>query len=211
MTLAGPEFFNMDSSPRRAPQKRSAEERNTPSPSGKTLRPRSPTASLDTDVASDIANDESGMLDGLDAEDRRILSSVILGVDITEVFSPDRVTLVARKFGLVPGSSFDLTDGWDFDIEEHRQLAWKKIKSECPNLLIGSPPCTMFSLLQELNIAVHGHKPEWRAKFEKAKAKAIRHIEFCCELYTYQLNAGRHFLHEHPWTARSWKLPCVEK
>ena len=66
-------------------------------------------------------------------------------------------------------------------------------------------------MLQELNVAVHGHKPEWMAKFENEKRKAVIHVQFCCELYEYQVANGRHFLHEHPWSARSWSLPCITK
>ena len=53
-------------------------------------------------------------MDLLSSVDRRILASVILGVDITEVFSPIRVNQLAAKFGLVPGASLDLTNGWNF-------------------------------------------------------------------------------------------------
>ena len=73
------------------------------------------------------------------------------------------------------------------------------------------PPCTYFSMLQELNVAVHGHKPEWMAKFDEEKRKAKIHVEFCCTLYQEQLRQGRHFLHEHPWSARSWGLPCIQQ
>ena len=61
-----------------------------------------------------------GMLDDVD---RKILSASILGVDITEVYSPERVARVAKKFGLVSGSSMDLTNGWDFEREDHKRLA----------------------------------------------------------------------------------------
>ena len=47
-----------------------------------------------------------------------------------------------------------------------------------------------------------------RNKNNHDTSKAIKHVEFCCALYKYQIQQGRHFLHEHPWTARSWKLPC---
>ena len=74
------------------------------------------------------------------------------------------------------------------------------------------PPCTYFSMLQELNVAVHGHKPEWMARFDAEKRKAKIHVEFCCTLYQEQLRQGRHdFLHEHPWSARSWGLPCIQQ
>ena len=52
---------------------------------------------------------------------RKILAAAILGVAITEVYSPERVAKVAAKFGLRAGSSFDLTNGWDFNIAEHRR------------------------------------------------------------------------------------------
>ena len=52
-----------------------------------------------------------------------MLAAAILGVDITEVYSPEQVARVAAKFGLQAGSSFDLTDGWDFNLEEHRRKA----------------------------------------------------------------------------------------
>ena len=52
-------------------------------------------------------------------EDRKILASMLLGVDITEVYSPERIARVATEFGLVAGSSMDLTNGWDFARSDH--------------------------------------------------------------------------------------------
>ena len=95
------------------------------------------------------------MLHSMDEVDRKILAAPIPGVDITEVYSPDRVAKVAQKCGLRVGSSFDLTNGWDLNLEDHRKKAWTKTKEESPYVLIGSPPCTYFSMLQELNVAVH--------------------------------------------------------
>ena len=69
----------------------------------------------------------------------------------------------------------------------------------------------MFSILQELNKEVNKDKPGWLEKFEEMKQKAIEHIDFCCNLYRYQLRKGLHFLHEHPASARSWKLACMMK
>ena len=164
----------------------------------KSLRPRSPTDSMGTDVHSDIAIDDDVNAEMLSLVDRKILASVIMGVDITEVYSPARVAQVARKFGLTPGSSMDLTEGWDFNLEEHKTLAWKRIREEQPYVVVGSPPCTMFSVLQELNKSINKDKPGWQQKFDLEKEKAIKHVEFVCPLYGYQLQQGRHFLHEHP-------------
>ena len=66
----------------------------------------------------------------------------------------------------------------------------------------------MFSMLQELTIAQKKNDPEWMKRHDELLAKAVEHIEFCCSLYRYQLRRGRHFIHEHPWSARSWKLEC---
>ena len=145
------------------------------------------------------------MLDSLGEIDWICLAAAILGVDITKVYSPERVAKVAANLGLRAGSFLFLTNSWDFNIAEHRRKAWSKIKDESPYLLIGSPPCTKFSMLQmlqELSVAVHGHKPEWMAKFDEERRKAKTHVEFCCTLYRERLRNGRHLLHGHPWSAR---------
>ena len=48
----------------------------------------------------------------------------------------------------------------------------------------------------------------WQHLMRKREAKI--HVEFCCILYREHLRQGRHFLHEHPWSARSWELPCFQ-
>ena len=129
-------------------------------------RPRSPTISYRTDADSVGSQMDDTSIDMLDDVDKKILSASILGVDITEVYSPERVARVAKKFGIVSGSSMDLTNGWDFEREDHKRLAWKRVRGEAPYLPIGSPPCTCFSVLQELNKAVHGSKLGWTEKFD---------------------------------------------
>ena len=81
------------------------------------------------------------MLDSMTEIDRKILAAAILGVDITEVCSPERVAKVAQRFGLTAGSSFDLTNGRGFNIEDHRRKAWTTIKEESPYLLALTSRC----------------------------------------------------------------------
>ena len=116
---------------------------------GKHLRPRSPTVSYQSDGPPPSVDEQ--MLDSLNTVDRRIMAAAIMGSDITEVFSPERVAQVARRFGLVAGTSFDLTNGWNFTLEGNKRKAWTRIREESPYLLIWSPPCNYFGLLQELN------------------------------------------------------------
>ena len=64
--------------------------------------------------------------------------------------------------------------------------------------------CTWFSLLQGWN---RRRQPEavWQEGFQKA----VAHMKFVFELYEFQVQGGRYFLHEHPAQATSWKLPEV--
>ena len=126
------------------------------------------------------ADDDEGNgidIDTLDSQDLLMLSQIIRGADIVEIYSPERVNRLATKFGLTPGASMDLTNGFDFDKIEDQERAWKSIRESKPTVVIGSPPCTYFSLLQELNIATHGKDAEWMRKFKEHRRKAIRHIE----------------------------------
>ena len=122
-------------------------------------------------------------------------------VDISEVFSPPRVTEMAVKFGLKPGDAMDLITGWNFDREDHRQRARELIQQHRPKLLIGSPDCTMFSQLQKLS--------EWNDQTTSRWNQARRHLQFVCELYRDQVRRGVWFLHEHPIGASSWRERCV--
>ena len=70
------------------------------------------------------------MLGALDDEDKRILGLAPLGVDLTEVYSPQRVTHPRHKFKLITGSAMDLQNGWDFTRGDHRSLAVEKLKEE---------------------------------------------------------------------------------
>ena len=89
-----------------------------------------------TDADSDGMDD--GTLSGLNEVGTKIRAAAIMGVDITDVFSPERVAQVAKQFGLTAGSSMNLTNGWDSNRDDHKRQAWAKVKEEAPVLLIGS-------------------------------------------------------------------------
>ena len=55
-----------------------------------------------------------------------------LKVDVVEAYSPPRVTLEAKKFGLKQGEAWDLTNGWNFNLKAHQDAAWKYIEKEKP-------------------------------------------------------------------------------
>ncbi len=73
-------------------------------------------------------------------------------------------------------------------------------------VLIGSPMCTAFCLLQHINYS--RMEPE---RVHRLMARARLHLNFCCEFYQLQLDCGRHFIHKHPARATSWSEACVKK
>ena len=65
----------------------------------------------DADMEGDAQNvDGTGNADAehMSREERRIIGSIIKGVDVSEIYSPRRVTEVCMKFGLIPGDAMDL-------------------------------------------------------------------------------------------------------
>ena len=132
----------------------------------------------------------------------KLMVKMIRGVDLTEVYSPERIITEARKFGLRTGLAMDLLTGWDFDQKEDRARAEEHQVREKPLLIVGSPMCTMFSALQALS--------RWTEEKEAKYDKSVKHMQWACKLYERQMEEGRIFLHEHPDAATSWRLPCVK-
>ena len=95
---------------------------------------------------------------------------------------------------------------WDFSKKEHRHDARRMLASEKPDWVIGSPPCTAFSIW---NVGINFKKMD-PTKVAAMIQEGRSHLQFCAELYRKQLKGGRHFLHEHPATAVSWREPCID-
>ena len=131
---------------------------------------------------------------------------------ITEVYSPPRVTAMAKRMSMIPGFALDLTQldpddnkPWDFNDPEKAAKAKQLIKDKKALLVIGSPMCSAFSQLQSINFS-----KMTKEEVDKVVQYGTRHLEFCIELYNIQINQGLYFLHEHPWGARSWKHEGIQ-
>ena len=128
---------------------------------------------------------------------------------IAEVYSPPRVVNEAKAAGLKAGFSLDLTtynaagQPWDFSKRSCRKEAWRLLQEQRPYMLVGSPPCTAYSILQNLNMLT---KEGWE-KVKETRRRAEVHLRFCAAMYHEQMNNGRYFVHEHPKTACSWEAP----
>ena len=99
--------------------------------------------------------------------------------DVSEVYSPPRVCTRAPRFGLRPGYAMDLltTDEqgrpWNFDDMAVRARAIRALKRQRPKLLIGSPMCTFFSSMLNMNA---GKMDPARLAYERERA--VSHMEF---------------------------------
>ena len=149
-----------------------------------------------------------GAINGISSGLLKAAIKVLSGVDITEIFSPERVAAEAKRFGLTAGLSMDLTTGWDFRVTADRQRAKHYVRTKKPLLVIGSPVCTPLSRLQALN---WGRSKKTHQKLTRDLEEATQHMEFVAEIYNMQDEAGRYYLHGNPAQATSWQLACIQR
>ena len=180
------------------------------SPMSDVQEPPTIPAGISMELNSLVMQRVSGLTQG---EISSIIGKAMRGIDISEIYSPQRVVEVAKAMGLVGGLSMDITtcdtDGrrWDFSETEMRNRAIRHLIKDKPLLLIGSPMCTAFSSIQNIN---WGRSEARDIRMQYEYQKAVKHIEFVCRLYKMQMTEGRYFLHEHPQRASSWQLKCMK-
>ena len=122
-------------------------------------------------------------------------------VDFLELFSPPRVSVEAKKRGLVVSEpeAFDLETGWDFFNAHDRAFFWKVVREQEPLVIGMSPKCTAFSTMMESNWSrMNGEC----AQEIQEEGKSM--LQFCIQVAIYQLERGRYFYLEHPGFASSW-------
>ena len=111
---------------------------------------------------------------------------------------------------LVPGATFDLEEdenGVAYDTLQaaDRQRIRDRVRRDRPFLVVGSPCCRDYCLMQ-VNLNHPKMSPEERRRRLIEREVMLR---FAVEIYAMQLAAGRHFLHEHPRGAESWQEPFL--
>ena len=130
--------------------------------------------------------------------------------DVAEIYTPPRFTPKCGEFGLRPGFCVDLTttkpDGehWDLSKPSDVEALENVQRKEQPHLLVGSPPCTTFCPLLRLRSGADEIR-------ERQQTEGEPHMRVAVAAYWRQLEAGRHFLHEHPAGSASWRMPEVEQ
>ena len=95
--------------------------------------------------------------------------------DLAEIYSPPRVVKEATGMGMKGGFSLNFSapdpDGyiWDFSKHECGQKAFALIRKSRPYMIIGSPECTLFSTIQNLNMRTPEGKE--RAAMHRGEAR----------------------------------------
>ena len=130
----------------------------------------------------------------------------VFPVGISEVYSPPRIAEVARRKKVSTGGSYDLHTGYDLRLERDLKKMWKELRSDEPELAICSPPCTPFSLLQELNFP----KMEEELVMELV-GEGLHHWSVATKVCMWQHRRGALFLLEHPKTSKAWQEEDVKK
>ena len=90
---------------------------------------------------------------------------------------------------------------WNLSKKEDQQLAEDMVLRQKPDWLTGSPPCTP---CRSFNWGLNFSKMDPK-RVEEILRKPKDYLRFVIRLYRIQLDQGRHFLHEHPQSARSWQ------
>ena len=146
-------------------------------------------------------------LTGEDAPIRSIFAiQTQTNVDFVELYNPGNFT--ANKGELIAGTVIDCKVNPQLDLtsSQVRQEVALLIEKEDPLFLIGAPPCTVFSSMQNINHRHHVGEV-WEVKYQQG----LSHLEYAVRLYWEQISRGRFFLHEHPATATSWGLSMVKE
>ena len=142
--------------------------------------------------------------------DITMMSMLFDKMEMVEVCGPPSVAEMVRKMGLKVGWSLDMTthgfDGkrWDFNNTEMRNRAARKVLRDEPLLLIGSPMCTVFSVMNDVNYVKTSAE-----EVEQRKEYGRKRLRFYGQVYAIQWRSGRYFLHGHPGSASSWHEECI--
>ena len=157
------------------------------------------------------------VFDGSPLSKRRLKSfSKILGLTprnlltVAELYNPERFAQPAKKLGLLAGEAYDLQLGDDLLESDTRERAKSYFKTVRPGLVVISPPCTLFSRLQQLS-KWKTHDPESMERYLRRLRQAKVLLHFGLEIAQVVKDYQGVFVFEHPLTSEAWQLPKMQK
>ena len=129
---------------------------------------------------------------------------------VSEIFNPNRFQKESIKQKFDHGRAFDITLGTNLLKSQDRQDVRHYVTTNKPGLVVVSPPCTLYTALQNLN-QKHLNSPEKIQAYLKRVAESQVLMRFAIEICRLVASYGGTFLFEQPQTSRAWKEPFVEK
>ena len=134
---------------------------------------------------------------------------------VAEVYNPNRFKKEVKRNRLIHDQAFDLELGYDLLDAETRQEVKEHVRTVKPGLVVISPPCTLFTLLQNLSQKLREANPELLKEHLRKLRRAKVLLRFGVEMAKEVLEYGGIFLFEHPVTSRAWQerelLQLLEK
>ena len=116
---------------------------------------------------------------------------------------------MARQMNLSAGYPLDITTIdevtgkiYDLRMQKGQTRLWGLLARQSPRLLVVSPPCATFSRLQHLR---RTPMPEHERR------DGLDLLEVAVKACSTQLKSGRTFIFEHPQSASSWEVPCLQQ
>ena len=91
---------------------------------------------------------------------------------------------------------------WDFGTREDQETLEQMQQEHQTEPLIGSAPCISCRTI------LHSSENGTKEQIDKTQDE---YTQACIQAYKRQLSMGRHFLHEHPVHASSWRMPEVRE
>ena len=135
--------------------------------------------------------------------------ATVLGTDkdqakvVAEVFNPNRFGPRTKRHGLLKGQSFDLELGTDLLDSKKQQYVLEYLDCVRPGLTVISPPCTLFTILQNLN---HARRTEEGMKLYLQRLRDAKELlRFATKVALLVMGYGGTFLLENPLTSKAWQ------
>ena len=116
---------------------------------------------------------------------------------------------MAEKFNLQAGQAFYLQLGQQLLCPRQRKSCLGHIRKQQYVLVLVTPPCEMFSMLQYLGLGNSKETCEADPIFQEKFCQARILLNFAALICHTQASLGGSFLFDQPWKARSWKEPCI--
>ena len=162
------------------------------------------TESLGSAWASDLDGSDG---DTSPCRDARALPQPKVPVHFMEVFSNPRIAPYVSGLGMRVGPSIDLGTGWNLALRSCQNHLLQLLAVLQPFVLMLSPPCTVFSQVQNSMKNRRKCQRTWKKHYEQGLL--LWRSALC--LFKEQCRQGRKAVLEHPWLASSWALSITEE